>query len=220
MKDALNIVPSYPLESKSNKEKASYCIGLEAGNSIRMQFDDIDLELLLNGFQDAIKQTKPKISKEEFQSIMNLLRQQVEQQQKAYISQMAVQNKKAGEEFLAKNKEQEGIHTLPSGLQYKILESGEGPSPLLTDFVTVHYSGNFITGKVFDSSYEREKPHVFPVNRVIAGWAEALQLMKVGDKWQLFIPSYLAYGEAGFPPHIEPNTTLIFEMKLLGINEG
>ncbi len=219
MEETLDLKMS-TLSGKTGKQKASYCIGLEAGNGIRSQFEDIDFELLINGFQDAIRQNAPKISREEFQTTMNLLKQQMEEQQKTFISQMAQTNKKTSEEFLAKNKMVPDVHTMPSGLQYKVLEVGEGACPQLTDFVKVHYKGSFIDGTLFDSSYERDKPQVFPVNRVIAGWAEALQQMKVGDKWQLFVPSYLAYGEAGFPPHIEPNTLLIFEMQLLGINEA
>lgn len=217
MKETLDLNPS---QLKTGKEKASYCLGLDAGNSIKMQFNDIDLNLLLQGFQDALHQNAPKVTQKEFQATMSALQEQVQQQQKAYIAQLAQSNKRTAEEFLTKNKAQPNVTTLTSGLQYEVLESGSGASPTLTDIVSVHYKGTFIDGTVFDSSYERNKPQVFPVNRVIAGWSEVLQLMKVGDKWKVFIPPYLAYGEAGFPPHIEPNTLLIFEMELLSINEN
>jgi FKBP-type peptidyl-prolyl cis-trans isomerase FklB len=207
------------MNGKTGKQKASYCLGLEAGNGLKMQFDDLDSTILLEGFTDAISGKEPKISREEFQTTMQILKEQVEQQQKAYISQMAQTNKKEGESFLSDNKQKEGVITLPSGLQYEYIKKGEGSSPSLTDTVTVHYKGTFIGGDVFDSSYQRQQPQIFPVNRVIPGWSEALQLMHVGDILRLCVPSYLAYGENGFPPHIEPNTVLIFEMELLGINE-
>jgi FKBP-type peptidyl-prolyl cis-trans isomerase FklB len=182
------------------------------------QFSDMDVDLLLDGFQDALTQSDPKLKQDEVQSIMQALREQVEQQQKAFYAKLSEQNKKEGEAFLKENKEKEGVVTLVSGLQYKVLQEGTGPKPTPVDVVSVHYRGTFLNGQIFDSSYERGKPHSFPVNRVIPGWSEALQLMRVGDKWQIFVPYYLAYGEAGFGNEIGPNTTLIFEMELLGIN--
>lgn len=202
---------------KTTKEKVSYCIGLETGKNLMRQFTDMDLEILLDGFQDALRQASPKLPQDEVQSIMQALKQQVEQQQKAFYAKISEQNRKEGEAFLSENKQKEGIVTLTSGLQYKVLSAGTGPKPSPADVVSVHYRGNFINGQIFDSSYERGKPHSFPVNRVIPGWSEVLQLMKVGDKWQIFIPHYLAYGEAGFGNEIGPNITLIFEMELLGI---
>ena len=148
---------------------------------------------------------------------MNALRQQIEAQQKQYIAAVSAENKKDGETFLAQNKGKPGVKVLPSGLQYQVISSGTGASPTLVDEVEVHYKGYFIDGREFDSSYARGQPHSFPVNRVIPGWAEVLQLMKVGDKWRVVIPSYLAYGEMGYGPEIGPNTTLIFEMELLKI---
>ena len=217
MTDIIDFVPE-TLSEKSNKEKASYCIGLEAGNSIRMQFSDLDISLLLTGFEDAVKRNRPRVTEKEFGTIMTSLRDQIQAQQKAFVSQLAQKNKKQAETFLEENKLNEGVMTLPSGLQYKILEKGTGSIPALTDAVKVHYKGTFIDGTVFDSSYERGEPAVFPVDRVITGWSEALQIMPQGSKWQIFVPGYLAYGEAGFAPHIEPNKLLIFEMELLEIN--
>jgi FKBP-type peptidyl-prolyl cis-trans isomerase FklB len=205
---------------KSTKEKVSYCIGLETGKNLKQQFTDIDMDLLNEGFQDGITNSSPKLSQDEIRSILIALRNQIESQQKQYIAQVAEENKKEGETFLSTNKTKEGVVTLSSGLQYKVMKEGAGEKPTLFDVVSVHYKGHFVDGRVFDSSYERGKPQVFPVNRVIQGWSEALQMMKVGDKWQLFIPHYLAYGEHGFGQEIGPNTTLIFEMELLSINNG
>ena len=203
---------------ETTKEKVSYCIGLETGKNLKQQFVDIDFDSLSEGFQDALSEANPRLENQEIQSILTSLRQQIEVQQKQFVARVAEENKKAGEAFLSENKTKEGVVVTASGLQYKILSSGNGPTPSTIDVVTVHYRGHFIDGKVFDSSYERGKPHTFPVNRVIAGWSEALQKMKVGDKWELCIPSYLAYGEMGLNNDIGPNVTLIFEMELIGIN--
>jgi len=203
---------------KSTREKVSYCLGLETGRNLQRQFNDMDLELLVKGFQDAISNNNPKLAQDEIQSILQALRAQVEQQQRQFYAKLSEENRKKGEEFLEKNKGEEGVVTLKSGLQYKVLSAGTGPKPTPADVVSVHYRGSFIDGQIFDSSYERGKPQVFPLNRVIPGWSEALQHMKVGDKWQVVVPHYLAYGEAGYGNEIGPNTTLIFEMELLGIN--
>ncbi len=205
---------------KSTKEKVSYCIGLETGRSLQKQFSDMDSDLLKRGFEDGLANALPKLSQEEVQSIMQALRQQIDQQQRAYIAKMSDNNRKEGEDFLEKNKNEDGVVTLKSGLQYKVLQTGTGAKPSITDVVSVHYRGSFINGQIFDSSYERGKPQVFPVNRVIPGWSEALQLMQVGDKWQIVVPHYLAYGEAGFGNEIPPSTTLVFEMELLDINHA
>jgi FKBP-type peptidyl-prolyl cis-trans isomerase FklB len=203
---------------KSTREKVSYCLGLETGRNLQRQFNDMDVELLRKGFEDAIDNNNPKLNQDEIQSIMQALRQQVEAQQRQFYAKLSEQNRQEGENYLEANKVSEGVITLKSGLQYKVLTPGTGPKPTPADVVSVHYRGSFINGTIFDSSYERGKPQVFPLNRVIAGWSEALQLMHVGDKWQLIVPHYLAYGEAGFGNEIGPNTTLIFEMELLGIN--
>jgi FKBP-type peptidyl-prolyl cis-trans isomerase FklB len=176
------------------------------------------LSELIQGFQDATLDAEPQLKKEEMTSLMQLLNQQIQEQQKKFLHHLAEENRKEGEAFLTANKQKEGVNTLPSGLQYKILKSGNGPHPTFFDTVTVHYRGTFIDGNEFDSSYTRGQPQTFPLNRVIAGWTEALQKMKVGDRWQLFVPHYLAYGEAGFSNMIPPNATLVFEMELLSIN--
>jgi FKBP-type peptidyl-prolyl cis-trans isomerase FklB len=205
---------------KTTREKVSYCIGLETGRNLKRQFNDMDSGLLEKGFEDGIMENTPKLSQEEVQSIMQALRQQIEQQQRQYFAKVSEQNKTEGETYLEENKQKDGVRVLKSGLQYKVLQAGNGDKPTPVDVVSVHYRGSFINGSIFDSSYERGKPQVFPVNRVIPGWSEALQHMQVGDKWQIVVPHYLAYGEAGFGNEIGPCTTLIFEMELLGINDA
>lgn len=203
----------------TTKEKVSYCIGLETGKNLKQQFVDLDLKLLVDGVQDAFQEKQLRLTPDEIQSILNSLRAQIETQQREYLAKFAEENKKAGEIFLEQNKEKEGIVTTSSGLQYRVLSEGTGPSPKLFDTVTVHYKGSFIDGRVFDSSYQRGQPNTFPVNRVIPGWVEILQKMKTGDKWEVFIPSYLAYGENGFGDAIGPNSTLVFELDLISINK-
>lgn len=202
---------------ETNREKVSYCIGLETGKNIIGQFKDLDLELLTKGFSDALNQRTPVLELGEINKIMTALSKQVQEQQREYVGELSEKNKSDGETFMNENKDKDGIVALPNGLQYKVLQAGSGNSPTINDVVTVHYRGTLIDGTVFDSSYEREEPTKFPVNRVIPGWSEALKMMKVGDKWEVFIPSYLAYGEQGYGPQIEPNSTLIFEMELLEV---
>lgn len=204
---------------ESNREKVSYCIGLEAGRNIKGQFKDVDEKILEKGFTDALAGRTPALEMDEIRKILQALQQQIQEQQKVFVEQISAKNKEEGERFLSENKENEGVQVLSSGLQYKILQEGTGErTPTLHDEVTVHYKGTLLNGTVFDSTYDRDQPQEFPVSRVIPGWSEALKKMKVGDKWKIFIPSYLAYGENGYGPHIEPNATLIFEMELLKIN--
>ncbi|MEI8329628.1 MAG: FKBP-type peptidyl-prolyl cis-trans isomerase [Chlamydiia bacterium] len=203
----------------STKEKVSYCIGLETGRNLKQQFADMDVSLLQEGFADGLLSQMPKLAQEEIRGILMALKKQVEQQQRQHIAQIAQDNKKQGDSFLLLNKQKDGIMALPSGLQYKVLKSGSGKKPTLFDDVKIHYKGTFIDGREFDSSISRGAPAQFPLGKLIAGWSEALQLMQVGDHWQLFVPSYLAYGEQGYGPEIGPNTTLIFEVELLGVNE-
>ncbi len=203
---------------KTNREKVSYCIGLETAKNLKNQFKDLDMSLLMTGFKDALEERTPPIEREEIRSIMTALQQQVQRQQREFVVQVAQTNKKESETFLEANKQKPGVMTTHSGLQYEILASGNGPSPTMMDEVLCHYRGSFINGTVFDSTYENGKPQTLPLSRVIPGWSEALKMMKVGDKWKLFIPPYLAYGETGYGPQIQPNMTLIFEMELLGIN--
>ncbi|WP_194844691.1 FKBP-type peptidyl-prolyl cis-trans isomerase [Candidatus Rhabdochlamydia porcellionis] len=205
---------------QTTKEKVSYVIGLETGRNLIQQFGEMDFKYVLEGIQHGISGTDPQLPQEEITSIIEALKQQIQSKQKEFFTQLSEENKKRSETFLLENKKKEGVITLNSGLQYKILERApkEGPCPTALDTVKIHYRGSYIDGKVFDSSYQREEPLVIGLNQVILGWSEILQKMQIGDKWQVFIPSYLAYGERGFEPHIGPNVALIFEMHLLGIN--
>ena len=207
---------------QTTKEKVSYCIGLETGINLKQQFADMDQQHLIKGLQDGLTDADPKLSQDEIRSILIALRKQIESQQKEFITKLSEENRRKSEEFLEQNRHKPGIVSLPSGLQYKVLSSAssEASSPKLLDVAKIHYRGSFIDGREFDSSYERGQPIEFPLSRVIPGWSEILQKMKVGDKWQVFIPPYLAYGENGFGPHIGPNTLLIFEIELLGINDA
>lgn len=207
---------------QTTKEKVSYVIGLETGRNLVQQFGEMDFERVLEGIQHGTSDTEPRLPQEEIISIIEALKQQIQSKQKEFFTQISEENKKRSEAFLLENKNKEGIVTLNSGLQYKVLESAskETPRPTALDNVKIHYRGSYIDGKVFDSSYQKGEPLIVGLNQVILGWSEILQKMQIGDKWQVFIPSYLAYGERGFEPHIGPNVALIFEMELLGVNEN
>jgi FKBP-type peptidyl-prolyl cis-trans isomerase FklB len=204
----------------SQKNKASYTIGIQMGMQLSQQKDEIDMNSVIQGFTDAFSGNKPQMSMEEMQKAMQTFQQDIQAKQMAKMKELAEKNAKEGADFLAANKKKDGVKTLKSGLQYKVLKSGNGPSPKATDTVVTHYVGTLIDGKVFDSSYKRGEPVTFPVSGVIKGWTEALQKMKVGDKWQLFIPSDLAYGEQGAGQTIGPNAVLIFEIELLEIKKS
>lgn len=192
-------------------DKISYALGLSIGNNfLSSGIKKVDFEDFLKGMKDVINGTTTAMSYDEAKEVMN-----------DYFSKLQDErldvNQKAGEEFLAINKNKSGVVTLPSGLQYEILKKGEGSIPVLTDQVKCHYHGTLIDGTVFDSSVERGQPATFGVNQVIPGWVEALQLMPVGSKWKLFIPSNLAYGKSGAGQMIEPNSALVFEVEILDI---
>lgn len=192
-------------------DKVSYALGLSIGNNFQNSgIKCLQVEDFVQGLSDVLNEKQPAISYDEAKKVINdfFLRLHKE---KLEI------NKKAGEEFLNINKGRAGVFTLPSGLQYQVLQQGNGEKPKATDKVKCHYHGTLINGTVFDSSVERGTPAVFGVNQVIPGWVEALQLMPVGSKWRLFIPSNLAYGENGAGEMIEPNSTLIFDVELLDI---
>lgn len=192
-------------------EKVSYALGLSIGNNFQNSgIKDLIVEDFVKGLTDVLNDVKPAISYDEAKQVINDYFLKL-QKEKLEI------NKKAGEEFLLINRGRAGVVELPSGLQYQVLKMGDGPKPAATDKVKCHYHGTLINGMVFDSSVERGKPAVFGVNQVIPGWVEALQLMPVGSKWRLFIPSNLAYGEHGAGEMIEPNSTLIFDVELLDI---
>jgi len=202
---------------KSQKDKTSYALGINLGKSIKQQLPaEIAPELFIKGFKDALLGANPLLSEEEMRTVVTAFQKEMTTKQKETMKIQGEKNKKEGEAFLAENKKKEGVKTLASGLQYKVIKEGTGKSPKSTDMVSTHYQGTFINGTEFDSSYKRGEPATFSVNGVIPGWTEALQLMKVGSKWQLFVPSKLAYGERGQGP-IGPNAVLVFNVELLSI---
>jgi FKBP-type peptidyl-prolyl cis-trans isomerase FklB len=204
---------------KTDKEKVSYSIGLDIGTNFKRQSVDLDSKALAAGISDGLSGAKPALGEDEVKKVLADFQQQMRTRAATMAQQAADDNKKKGEAFLVENKKQKGVVTLPSGLQYKILKDAKGAKPKATDTVSTHYRGTLIDGTEFDSSIKRGQPAEFPVNQVIPGWTEALQLMPVGSKWQLFIPSDLAYGPQGAGNTIGPNSTLIFEVELLDIKK-
>ncbi len=206
---------------KSERDRLSYALGVATGNQMRAQSLDVDLELYAQGLKDALSGGKTLLTDAELREIMTGFQNEQRKKQMALQNQKAKEtaekNKADGEAFLAQNKSAEGVITLASGLQYKILKEGNGEKPKLGDSVVCHYRGTLLDGTEFDSSYKRNTPATFPVQGVINGWTEALQLMPVGSKWQLFVPSALAYGEPGRGGQIGPNAALIFEVELIAI---
>ncbi len=203
------------LEDKEHK--LSYAIGLDLSHQLKQQQGmAIDLDVFVQGFKDGYSGESPLLSWDEAVKFILEIRQEQMAQQQAEKNKMAAENKKAGEAFLAENMKKEGVVTLDSGLQYKVIKAGDGAKPQKTDSVVCHYRGTLLDGTEFDSSYSRGEPAQFRVDQLIPGWTEALQLMPSGSKWELYIPSYLAYGarQAG---QISPNSTLIFELELLEI---
>jgi FKBP-type peptidyl-prolyl cis-trans isomerase FklB len=208
-----------PLTLKTQKEKFSYSLGMKMGENLHKQSVPVDPAILARGLRDALNGSKTLLTDEQAQAAIMEVQKDMHDKQQAKMQEAGSANKKVGETFLAANKSKEGVVTLPSGLQYKILTEGKGPKPTATDSVVCDYKGTLIDGKEFDSSYKRGQPATFPVSGVIKGWTEALQLMPVGSKWQLFIPSDLAYGERGAGADIGPDSTLIFEVELKSIEE-
>jgi len=206
------------LDNQTNK--ASYSIGLQFGTQISQIKDMVNKDAIIQGFEDSLAGTEPKLTPEEMQTTMQAFQKTMMEAQKAKQAELAVSGKAEGDKFLAANKTKEGVKTTESGLQYQIITEGKGETPKASDTVVTHYTGTTIDGKVFDSSYKRNAPATFPVNGVIKGWTEALQLMKTGAKWKLFIPSELAYGERGAGANIGPNQVLIFEIELLEIKKS
>lgn len=202
----------------NEKQKVGYSIGVSMGNNLKPFVSDLDFDAFISGLRDQYKGNKLKMSNEEIQASLQKLQQTMASRKMAEQKKIADKNAKLGTDFLAANKKKTGVKTTKSGLQYKVIKSGTGATPKTTDTVTTNYRGTLIDGSEFDSSYSRGKPASFPVNGVIKGWTEALQLMKVGDKWELYIPSELAYGVNGPSPKIGPNATLVFEIELLSID--
>jgi FKBP-type peptidyl-prolyl cis-trans isomerase FklB len=207
------------VELTSVKDKVSYGIGMSIGRDFSRQELDINPDILVQGIKDMLAGATPLMTEEEAQTTLMAFQQEMTAKQEAKGKELADKNQQKGEVFLAENAKQEGVVTLPSGLQYKVLVEGTGNTPGKDDTVTVNYRGTLIDGQEFDSSYTRGEPATFPVSGVIAGWTEALQLMKEGAKWQLVIPASLAYGERGAGPVISPNSTLVFEVELISIQK-
>lgn len=197
---------------KDQKDKVSYSIGLNIGTNLNRQNIPVNADMVAAGIKDAIA-GKPQLTQDQIKEVMTTFEKDMEQKQKA----SADKNASDGAKFLEENKKKEGVKTTASGLQYKSLKEGNGPKPKETDTVTVNYRGTLINGTEFDSSYKRGQPATFPLNGVIKGWTEGLQLMKAGSKYQFFIPSNLGYGERAVGPDITPNSTLIFEVELLNV---
>src|SRR5881392_1178209 len=197
---------------KDQKDKVSYSIGMNIGFNLSKQKVDINPDILAAGIKDAIA-GKPQLTQDQVKDVMAQFEKDMEQKQK----QAGEKNKTEGAKFLEENKKKPGVKTTASGLEYKVEKEGSGPQPKPTDMVTVNYRGTLIDGTEFDSSYKRGQPATFPLNGVIKGWTEALQLMKQGAKYQLVIPSNLAYAERAMGPDIGPNSTLIFEVELMEV---
>jgi FKBP-type peptidyl-prolyl cis-trans isomerase FklB len=206
-----------PLVLKTPKDKASYAIGMNIGKGLHKDSVDVDPAILLRGLKDGMAGGKTLLTDDEAKSAMVAIQADLRKKQEAKMAVVGDANKKEGDEFLAQNKTKEGVVTLPSGLQYKILKEGTGPKPSASDSVVCNYKGTLIDNTEFDSSYKRGQPATFPVGQVIKGWTEVLQLMPVGSKWQVFVPSDLAYGPRAPGGTIGPNATLIFEIELLSI---
>jgi FKBP-type peptidyl-prolyl cis-trans isomerase FklB len=216
---ANQVIAGENLVLKNYKDKVSYIIGIDIGKNLKNQSIDIAPDILARGIKDAISGKKPLMTEQEVQETTAAFQKEMTAKQTELIKKVGEKNRKEGEAFLAENKQREGVKTLVSGLQYKVIKAGAGKKPKLTDTVVTQYRGTLIDGTEFDSSYRRGKPATFPVNGVIPGWVEALQLMEEGSKWQLFIPPNLAYGERGAGRDIPPNSTLIFEIELISIQE-
>jgi FKBP-type peptidyl-prolyl cis-trans isomerase len=204
---------------KTQKDKFSYSLGMNLGASLHRQAVPVDPAILARGLRDSLAGGKTLLTEDEARATLMEVQNDLRKKQQEKMQLVGETNKKEGEAFLAANKGKEGVVTLPDGLQYKILTQGTGPKPSASDSVVCNYRGALINGTEFDSSYKRGQPTTFPVSGVIKGWTEALPLMPVGSKWQLFIPPDLAYADRGAGPDIGPNATLIFEVELLSIQE-
>lgn len=204
---------------KTFEDKLSYSIGLDLGGYLKTMGDKITLDVLKQGIDDGITGAEPKMGKEEIAAVQEEFARTMKEAQEAQMAEMMEKNAAAGLAFLEENKKKEGVKVTDSGIQYQELKKGDGPKPTMEDIVKVDYVGSLIDGTEFDSSVKRGEPAVFPVGQVIPGWSEAVQLMAVGSKYRVVIPSDLAYGEAGVPPVIQPNSVLVFEIDLLAIEE-
>ncbi|MEO1495968.1 MAG: FKBP-type peptidyl-prolyl cis-trans isomerase [Planctomycetota bacterium] len=198
-------------------EQLGYCLGLDFGARLRADGVDVDFAAMAAGLKDALSGAEPQLTTEQIDAVMRRFQQSMQQKAQRQMADIASENEAKGAAFLAENRSKDGVQETPSGLQYRVVEEGDGESPGPTDVVRCHYEGTLIDGTVFDSSYKRGQPAEFGVNQVIAGWTEALQMMKPGAKWEVFLPSGIAYGPRGAGGAIGPNETLIFTIELLGV---
>ncbi len=204
-------------ELKTFAEKIGYSIGVDMGTYLNGIGDELDYDRLLQGLETGFKAGEPILSREEMQGVQQEFAQKMKEKQEAELKALQEENKKAGDEYLAKNKEKKGVTVTESGLQYEVIKEGTGATPTPEDTVKVHYKGTTVDGNEFDSSYKRGEPAVFPVGQVIPGWTETLQLMKEGASFRIVLPPALAYGEKGVSAAIGPNSVLIFEVELISI---
>lgn len=205
------------IEKADLDKQISYALGYDIADKLKQSIE-LDLEFFIMGIRD-FQANNLKVTEDKLKELLVSFQQLARQKQMAQMKEESKVNRADGARFLAENKQKQGVVTLSSGLQYRVLSQGDGPLPKATDTVECHYSGTLIDGTVFDSSYKRGEPATFQVGGVIQGWIEALQMMKVGSKWELAIPPELAYGDRGAGPAIKPGSTLIFEVELLGIVE-
>ncbi|TWU00663.1 Outer membrane protein MIP precursor [Botrimarina colliarenosi] len=204
-------------EAARFNEKVGYCIGLDLGRRLADDAAPVDLGAIVAGLRDGLSGAEPQLTDEQVAAVMDRFQQLMQQKAETKMAQEAQENLVRGEKFLTENRGKEGVQETDSGLQYRVIEEGEGDSPGLRDTVRCHYEGTLISGEVFDSSYKRGQPAEFPVGGVIDGWTEALQMMKVGAKWEVFLPAKIAYGLRGAPGAIGPNETLVFTIELIDI---
>ncbi|MDX2225866.1 MAG: FKBP-type peptidyl-prolyl cis-trans isomerase [Verrucomicrobiae bacterium] len=211
---------SKPAELKTDKQKISYTLGVDMGRGMKKQNVDIDPEMIAKGIYDARYGTKVQLSDEEMQKVMMAFSQEMQKKMMDHYKKMAEENKAEGDKFLSENKSKPGVTATPSGLQYKVVKAGAatGKKPKVTDKVTINYAGRLLNGTEFDSSYKRGQPATMPLANLIPGWKEAIPLMKEGDKWEIYVPSDMAYGPRGAGGVIPPNATLVFEVELLKVN--
>lgn len=210
--------PSWAQDLTSEKGKLSYAVGWDLGSDIARRSTDFDVEALIQAIRDTAAGADPRVAPEEMRTLLTELQEKVRQEQLEAFQKLAAENLTRSEQFLAENKNKRGIVVLPSGVQYRIIEEGEGGRPQLDSTVRVHYRGSKMDGREFDSSFARGVPEEFTVNAVLKGWQEALPLMKQGATWQIFVPPEMAFGQRGNPP-VGPNEALMFDLKLIEIIE-
>jgi FKBP-type peptidyl-prolyl cis-trans isomerase FklB len=221
----LLVLSAVPLSAQETKlatetDRISYSVGFQVGTDFRRQKVELNKDAVLRGLQDGFSDGKPAMTQEEMSKTLVELKRRIDLLVRQELQMRAQEALEAGQVFLAQNSKKEGVVSLPSGLQYQVLNEGQGNPPAAEDTVTVHYRGTLLDGTEFDSSYSRNEPATFPLTGVIKGWTEGLQLMKPGAKYRLFLPPALAYGERGAGPKIGPNAALIFEVELLSVTAG